>query len=87
MPKKDLGPRVNSDIQATKVRLVDANGDMKGVIVTSKALEMAAEEGLDLVEVSPNADPPVCKILDYGKYKYEQQKKANDQPDQGVDDT
>lgn len=51
---------------------------MQGVIAVSKAIEMAEDAGLDLVEVSPNADPPVCKILDYGKYKYEQQKKANE---------
>ncbi len=51
---------------------------MQGVVALSKALAMAEEAGLDLVEVSPNADPPVCKILDYGKYKYEQQKKANE---------
>lgn len=60
------------------MRLVDAEGEMQGVVDTPKALEMADEAGLDLVEVSPNADPPVCKILDYGKYKYEQQKKANE---------
>ncbi len=78
MPRKDDGPRINSDITADKVRLVDEDGEMRGVYATSKALELAEEAGLDLVEVSPNADPPVCKILDYGKYKYEQQKKANE---------
>ena len=77
MPKKDDGPRTNNDITADKVRLVDAEGEMKGVVSLSEALKLADEAGLDLVEVSPNADPPVCKILDYGKYKYEQQKKAN----------
>tara|TARA_B100001989_G_scaffold252783_1_gene236190 strand:- start:4327 stop:4767 length:441 start_codon:yes stop_codon:yes gene_type:complete len=51
---------------------------MKGIFATDKAVEMAYDEGLDLVEVSPNADPPVCKIMDYGKYKYEQQKKASE---------
>lgn len=75
--KKDDGPRMNSDITVSEVRLVDAEGEMHGVVATSKAIEMAEEAGLDLVEVSPNAEPPVCKILDYGKYKYEQQKKAN----------
>ena len=60
------------------MRLVDENGEMKGVVSTQEAIKMAEEAGLDLVEVSPNADPPVCKILDYGKYKYEQQKKANE---------
>ncbi len=78
MPRrKDDGPRMNSDITVSEVRLVDAEGEMHGVVATSKAIEMAEEAGLDLVEVSPNAEPPVCKILDYGKYKYEQQKKAN----------
>lgn len=76
MPKKDDGPRINSDITAREVRLVDENGEMKGVVSIKEALGMAEEAGLDLVEVSPNAEPPVCKILDYGKYKYEQQKKA-----------
>ncbi len=76
-PRND-GPRINSAITSLKVRLVDADGEMMGVVVLSKALELAEESGLDLVEVSPNADPPVCKILDYGKYKYEQQKKANE---------
>ena len=78
MPKKDTGPRVNAAITAPNVRLVDEDGEMQGVIEISKAIEMAEDAGLDLVEVSPNADPPVCKILDYGKYKYEQQKKANE---------
>jgi len=77
MPKKDDGPRINNEITAKEVRLVDAEGEMKGVVSLSDAIELAEESGLDLVEVSPNADPPVCKILDYGKYKYEQQKKAN----------
>jgi translation initiation factor IF-3 len=60
------------------VRLVDANGEMVGVVSLRDALIAAEEAGLDLVEVSPNADPPVCKILDYGKFKYEAQKKANE---------
>lgn len=58
------------------MRLVDQNGEMMGVVSARDALRTAEEAGLDLVEISPNADPPVCKILDYGKYKYEQQKKA-----------
>ena len=74
--RNDDGPRVNENIRAEKVRLVDADGEMAGVVSVPEALKMAEEAGLDLVEVSPNADPPVCKILDYGKYKYEQQKKA-----------
>jgi translation initiation factor IF-3 len=74
--KKDDGPRINQDITVPEVRLVDENGEMKGVVPTRQAIQMAEEAGLDLVEVSPSAEPPVCKILDYGKYKYEQQKKA-----------
>jgi translation initiation factor IF-3 len=69
--------RINDKIEAPEVRLVDADGEMAGVVALPKALEKAAEAGLDLVEVSPNASPPVCKILDYGKFKYEAQKKAN----------
>lgn len=58
------------------MRLVDEKGEMRGVVSVEDALKIAEEAGLDLVEVSPNADPPVCKVLDHGKYKYEQQKKA-----------
>jgi translation initiation factor IF-3 len=60
------------------VRLVDADGEMVGVVTIDKALERAEQAGLDLVEVSPNADPPVCKILDYGKLKYQEQKKKSE---------
>ncbi|MCC6597902.1 MAG: translation initiation factor IF-3 [Alphaproteobacteria bacterium] len=70
------GTRVNDQITAKEVRVVDAEGEMKGVMTLTAALALAEEIGLDLVEISPNASPPVCKILDYGKYKYEQQKKA-----------
>lgn len=69
---------MNENITADRVRLIDENGEMLGVFPVKSAIEKAYEAGLDLVEVSPNADPPVCKILDYGKYKYEQQKKANE---------
>ncbi|MBP9692247.1 MAG: translation initiation factor IF-3 [Alphaproteobacteria bacterium] len=69
------GPRVNEKISSPKVRLVDENGEMVGVLSQKEALERAYKAGLDLVEVSPNADPPVCKILDYGKYKFEEQKR------------
>jgi len=65
-------------IRAPRVRLVDENGEMVGVVTVPEALRAAEEAGLDLVEISPNADPPVCKILDYGKFRYEQQKKANE---------
>lgn len=73
-----MGPRVNELIEAEKVRVVNADGEMVGVISKEEGIEIAFEAGLDLVEVSPNADPPVCKVLDYGKYKYEAQKKANE---------
>jgi translation initiation factor IF-3 len=76
-PSKD-GPRVNEDIDVPKVRLIGADGENIGVVSTREAMNYAAEAGLDLVEISPNADPPVCKILDYGKYKYEAQKKKNE---------
>ena len=71
------GPRFNEFISVPKVRVIDENGENLGVLLTAEAIEQAAEVGLDLVEVSPNADPPVCKFLDVGKYKYEAQKKAN----------
>ena len=75
-PRKDDGVRINHDIKSEEVRVVDEDGEMKGVMSVADAVELAEQAGLDLVEVSPNAKPPVCKILDYGKYKYEQQKKA-----------
>ncbi|MBX9797246.1 translation initiation factor IF-3 [Sphingomonas sp.] len=71
------GPRFNEWIQSPKVRVIDENGENLGVMYTREAIAQAAEVGLDLVEVSPNADPPVAKFLDVGKYKYEAQKKAN----------
>ncbi len=67
---------MNESIRADKIRVVGADGEMKGIMSVREALALAEEAGLDLVEISPNTDPPVCKILDYGKYKYEQQKKA-----------
>ena len=75
-PANTGGPRVNDMIAAKEVRVIDENGDMKGIFSVPDALRMAEAAGLDLVEISPNTDPPVCKILDFGKYKYEQQKKA-----------
>ena len=77
LPPRD-GPRVNEDIRVPQVRLIDQDGEMLGVMSARDALMRAFEAGLDLLEISPNAVPPVCKILDYGKYKYEQQKKANE---------
>ena len=76
MPPKN-GPRYNEFIASPKVRVIDEEGENLGVMLTAEAIEQAAEVGLDLVEVSPNADPPVCKFLDIGKFKYEAQKKAN----------
>ncbi|HEY6868631.1 MAG TPA: translation initiation factor IF-3 [Novosphingobium sp.] len=76
-PPVKSGPRYNQLIQSDKVRVIDENGENLGVMYTREAIEQAAEVGLDLVEVSPNADPPVCKFLDVGKYRYEAQKKAN----------
>ncbi|BBK29460.1 translation initiation factor 3 (bIF-3) [Stella humosa] len=76
-PSRD-GPRVNNEIRVPRVRLVDERGEMVGVVTTPEAITMAEEAGLDLVEVAPNADPPVCKILDFGKFKYEEQKKKNE---------
>ena len=72
------GPRVNDQIEAAQVRLIDARGEMLGVLSLYQALAIADEAGLDLVEISPNAEPPVCKVLDFGKYKYELQKKENE---------
>ena len=77
-PPVEEGPRVNDDITARLVRLVGADGEMMGVFKLDDALREADRSGLDLVEVSPNAEPPVCKILDYGRFKYEAQKKKNE---------
>jgi len=72
------GPRINEEISVLRVRLVDERGGMVGVVGRNEALAMAADAGLDLVEIAPGADPPVCKILDFGKFKYEEQKKKNE---------
>jgi translation initiation factor IF-3 len=72
------GPRVNDEIRAPQVRLIDADGEMQGVMTARDAWLRAQAVGLDLLEISPNADPPVVKILDFGKFKYEQQKKKNE---------
>ncbi len=76
-PTRD-GPRVNEDIRVPQVRLIDQDGEMLGVMSARDAVQRAFSVGLDLLEISPNADPPVCKILDFGKFKYEQQKKKNE---------
>ncbi|MGG7518399.1 translation initiation factor IF-3 [Allorhizobium undicola] len=74
-PVKD-GPRANREIRVPRVQLINEEGQNLGVLQTDQALRMAEEAGLDLVEISPNAEPPVCKILDLGKLKYANQKKA-----------
>lgn len=77
-PPEKSGPRANEDIRVPQVRLIGADGALIGVVTIQAALRAAEDSGLDLVEISPNADPPVCKLLDYGKFKYEAQKKANE---------
>ncbi len=75
-PTRDTGPRVNEKIRVPEIRLIDHEGENKGVVSPETAMQMARDVGLDLVEISPNASPPVCKIMDFGKFKYETQKKA-----------
>ena len=72
---RESGPRINERIRAPEIRLIGADGENVGVVSPDRALTLAEEAGLDLVEISPNATPPVCKIMDYGKFKYETQKK------------
>ncbi|MDC0216388.1 translation initiation factor IF-3 [Candidatus Pelagibacter sp.] len=74
---KPKGPKSNNRITSPEVQVIDSSGDNLGIINTNKAISMAKEEGLDLIEIAPNANPPVCKIIDMGKYKYDAQKKAN----------
>jgi translation initiation factor IF-3 len=74
--REPAGPRMNEDIRVREVRLIDENGDNVGVVPIADALARATAAGLDLVEISPDANPPVTKVLDYGKYKYQEQKKA-----------
>ena len=75
---KEKGLRINEQIRVREVRLIDDEGEQKGIVPTAEALKMAKERELDLVEVAPTANPPVCKILDYGKYRFEQEKKLRD---------
>ena len=72
---KDRGPKSNNRINSPEVQVISSNGENLGVLNTNEAIAMAKEEGLDLIEISPNAKPPVCKIIDIGKYKYDVQKK------------
>ena len=73
--QKEVAARVNASIICKEVRLIDADGNMVGIVTPEEANTMAIESGLDLVEISPNASPPVCKIMDFGKFKYDQQKR------------
>ncbi|NLM01487.1 MAG: translation initiation factor IF-3 [Treponema sp.] len=75
---ENKGLRINEMIRVREIRLIDEEGSQKGIVPTKDALKMAKERELDLVEVAPNANPPVCKILDYGKYRFEQEKKLRD---------
>ena len=74
---KPRGPRTNEKIRATQVRVIDSDGKNLGTLSTQEAINIAKQKGLDLIEISPKANPPVCKIIDIGKYKYDLQKKAN----------
>ncbi|MFV0514915.1 MAG: translation initiation factor IF-3 [Jhaorihella sp.] len=74
-PTRDTGPRVNDKIRSPEIRLIGAEGENIGVVSPARAMALAEEAGLDLVEISPNAAPPVCKIMDFGKFKYETQKR------------
>ena len=77
-PVRETGPRVNERINSPEIRLIGADGENGGVVSPRAAMEQAEQAGLDLVEISPNANPPVCKIMDFGKYKYEQQKRESE---------
>ena len=74
---KDRGPRSNNRISSPEVQVIGSDGENLGVISTNEAISMARNQGLDLIEIAPNAKPPVCKIMDMGKYKYDAQKKDN----------
>ena len=78
MADNTKGIRINEQIRVREVRLIDDEGNQKGIVPTLEALKMAKERELDLVEVAPTANPPVCKILDFGKYRFEQEKKLRD---------
>jgi translation initiation factor IF-3 len=77
-PKNEQLARINNQIKVPKIRLIDDEGEMLGVMSPQEAIAKAEAMGLDLIEVSPNAEPPVCKISDYGKYKYQMQKKKSE---------
>ena len=75
---RETGPRVNDRIRSPEIRLIGADGENVGVVSPARGMDLADEAGLDLVEISPNATPPVCKIMDFGKFKYEQQKRESE---------
>lgn len=75
-PVQKDGPRVNEEIRVREVHLIDKDGANRGTVTAAEALRLAQEAGLDLVEIAPNASPPVCKLMDFGKFKYQEQKKA-----------
>ncbi|MBT0956374.1 translation initiation factor IF-3 [Alphaproteobacteria bacterium KMM 3653] len=77
-PQRETGPRVNDRIRSDSIRLIGPEGQNVGVVTPERAMELAEQVGLDLVEISPNAEPPVCKIMDFGKYKYETQKRESE---------
>jgi translation initiation factor IF-3 len=77
-PSRDTGPRINDRISNPEIRLIGAEGENVGLVSPLRGIELAVAAGLDLVEISPNANPPVCKIMDFGKFKYEQQKRESE---------
>lgn len=76
--KKGKEPRLNNSIQANEVRLIGSKGEKHGIVTLQKALELAKEQGLDLVEVAPNVEPPVCRFVDYGRFKYDHKRKKHE---------
>lgn len=76
--KRDLGPRKNENIRIPNIQVIDQNGTNIGIVATREAMDLAADANLDLVEINPNAKPPICKIMDYGKWKYEQKKRESE---------
>ncbi|MBZ0127748.1 MAG: translation initiation factor IF-3 [Rhodobacteraceae bacterium] len=77
-PTRDTGPRVNERIRSSEIRLIGADGENVGLTTPEHGMKLALEAGLDLVEISPNATPPVCKVMDFGKFKYETQKRESE---------
>jgi translation initiation factor IF-3 len=82
VPRGDRQPRINEQIRLSPIRLIGANGEQHGIVPTAQAMDMAREAGLDLVEVAPLERPPVCKIMDYGKFRYQQSRKHKEKTHQ-----